>query len=324
MQGARYVGQKLSVTISVEDGIYGGSVDGIPYLLGSFDGEVVDYQLDVSKGKGVVLFTHFDSDLGMLIGHQVRQRPLSEISITMRHLEIDAKSSDSSTNFKHSASLLSDELSDYVPLRDAEAKTLARLSRKLKTVIDRSLKRIIQLQAEQKQLDALEATLEIRAGEEADIPEVEQLINTSLLKASKIKNVMFNSEFLKTNLEHTQVGTTDGQIVAALVYRGDEDPQSDPRTVVRLGIHGDYHYAKLGRAFLSRVISQTRATELRAHLDTSQIRPQYFRSMGFNPVLGSRGKVAKTGYGQSIYQFSSLDSPASPTALLHDSLRSEI
>lgn len=314
MEGTRHVGQKLCVTISAEDGIYGGFVDGIPYLLGSFDGEVVDHQLDVSKGKGVVLFTHFDSDLGMLIGHQVRQRPLSEISIAIRHLEIDAKSGNSSADFEHSASLLSDELTNFIPLRVSEVKTLARLSRKLKVAIDRSLKRIEQLHAEQEQLDALEATLEIRDGEEADIPEVERLINSSLLKASKMKNVMFNSKFSKTNLEHTKVGTAAGQIVAAIVYRRDEDPHSDPKTIVRLGIHGDYQYAKLGRAFLSQVISQTRATELRAHLDPSRVRLDYFRSLGFCPVLGSRGKIEKTGYGQSIYQFSGSDSSARPTA----------
>ena len=92
MKGTCYIGRKCCVTITAEDGIYGGVVDSIPYILGSLNCEGIDYQLDVSKGKGVVLFTHFDSDLGMLIGHQVRQRPLTGISIAMRQLEVDSKS----------------------------------------------------------------------------------------------------------------------------------------------------------------------------------------------------------------------------------------
>lgn len=308
MNGTCYIGRKCCVTITEEDGIYGGVVDSIPYILGSLNGEGIDYQLDVKKGKGVVLFTHFDSELGMLIGRQVRQRPLARISEAMRQLEIDAKSCISPAEFEHSVSLLSKELESYVSLRDSEVKTLARLSRKLKIVHDRSLKKIYQIQVEQKRHAVLEATLQIRAGEEADIPEVERLINAFLLKTSKNKKVLFNPEFLKTHLQHTLVGTVAGQIVAALVFRSDEDPLSDPRTIVRLGLHSDYHYAKLGRIFLSKVISQTRGIQLRVLLDTIRIRPDYFQSLGFCPVLGSRGEVVKTGYGESVYQFSGSDS----------------
>ena len=84
MKDTCYIGRKCCVTITKEEGIYGGVVHSIPYILGSLNGEGIDYQLDVKKGKGVVLFTHFDSELGMLIGRQVRQRPLAGISEAMR------------------------------------------------------------------------------------------------------------------------------------------------------------------------------------------------------------------------------------------------
>lgn len=301
MKDKQYIGNTYSVVINEEDGISGGVFEDIPYILGTITGRKIQPHQDVRSGKGLVCFTAFDAELEMLIGHRVFQRPLIEIAQRIKELKTFAKSCICVEDFENVARPLLQELEDYIPLKDSDTKTRVRLTRNLESLYKSASEKIRRNQKEQEYRDTIHTNIEVRKIKEADIPDVERLINDFLIKTSQKERILFNPDFVKNHSKNTLVGCLNGQVVAALIFRRDGTSQTDARTIIRLGFHPDYPHAILSTAFFAQILSQNPDLSLHIFLNARSIRTEYFRAMGFRPIRDSRGKIIRTEYGESVY-----------------------
>ena len=305
MKGKQYIGNTYSVVINEEEGISGGVFEDIPYILGTITGREIQPQQGIRSGKGLVCFTAFDAKLEMLIGHRVFQRPLIEIAQHIKELKTFAKSCVCIEAFENAARPLLQELENYIALKDSDAKTRVRLTRKLESLYKSASEKIHRNQKEQEYRDAIHTNLEVRKIKEADIPDVERLINDFLIKTLKRGRILFNPDFVKNHLKNTLVGCLNDRVVATLIFRRDGKSETDARTIIRLGFHSDYPHTILSTAFFAHILSQNPDLSLNILLNSRSIRTEYFQAMGFRPIRDSRGKTLKTEHGESVYNLPS-------------------